>query len=116
MGFDAFFRDLSGQAFPRLSGFGAMISSPSPEFLGMVFADPSGVVRSGRSVGLSNIGPAIRWIKFARAMAPLVALTARAVAIVAAWPAPPEKVLDIAAGHGMFGISIALTAPRRRSC
>jgi precorrin-6B methylase 2 len=86
----------------------------SPEFRAMVFADPAGVVRSGGSVGLGNLGPNDPiWIKFARAMAPLVTPTARAVAaLVAGWPTPPNKVLDIAAGHGMFGISVALAAPR----
>jgi precorrin-6B methylase 2 len=84
----------------------------APEFLTMVFADPSGVVRSGGSAGLGNLKPDDPiWIKFARAMAPLITPTARAVAaLVAAWPTPPAKVLDIAAGHGMFGISIALAA------
>jgi hypothetical protein len=85
----------------------------SPEFRAMVFADPAEVVRSGGSIGLGNLGPDDPiWIKFARAMAPLVTATARAVAgLVATWPTLPVKVLDIAAGHGMFGISIALVAP-----
>jgi SAM-dependent methyltransferase len=91
----------------------AMDFLASPEFRGMVFADPAGVVRSGGSVGLGNIGPDDPiWIKFARAMAPLVTPGARVVAaLVAAWPTQPKKVLDIAAGHGMFGISVALAAP-----
>jgi precorrin-6B methylase 2 len=88
----------------------------SPEFLAMVFADPTAVVRSGGSLGLGNIGPDNPiWIKFARAMAAPVTPTARAVAArVVAGPAPPQKVLDIAAGHGMFGISVALAAPGAR--
>jgi SAM-dependent methyltransferase len=85
----------------------------SPEFRAMVFADPAGVVRSGGSIGLGNLPPDDPiWIKFARAMAPLVTPTARAIAaLVASWPTPPKRVLDIAAGHGMFGISVALAAP-----
>jgi hypothetical protein len=87
-----------------------------PEFLAMVFADPAAVVRSGGSLGLGNIGrdnPI--WIKFARAMAAPVTPTARAVAArVVAGPTRPQKVLDIAAGHGMFGISVALAAPGAR--
>jgi len=85
----------------------------SPEFRALVFTDPAAVVRAGGSLGLGNIGPDDPiWIKFARAMAPLVTPTARAVAtLVAAWPASPGKVLDIAAGHGIFGISIALAVP-----
>jgi SAM-dependent methyltransferase len=85
----------------------------SPEFRTLVFADPAGVVRSGGSIGLANLRPDDPiWIKFARAMAPLVTPTARAFAdLVSAWPTLPMKVLDIAAGHGVFGISIALAAP-----
>jgi precorrin-6B methylase 2 len=84
------------------------------EFRAMVFADPAGVVRSGGSLGLGTLGPDDPiWIKFARGIAPLMTPTACAVAaVVAASPTPPEKVLDIAAGHGMFGISVALAAPR----
>jgi ubiquinone/menaquinone biosynthesis C-methylase UbiE len=49
------------------------------------------------------------WVKFARAMAPMMAMPARAMAeMLSAGDGPrPMKVLDIAAGHGLFGISIA---------
>lgn len=82
----------------------------------MVFADPAAVVRSGGSLGLGNIAPDNPiWIRFARGMAASVAPTARAVAAcVVAGPAPPQKVLDIAAGHGMYGVSVALAAPGAR--
>jgi hypothetical protein len=88
----------------------------SAEIRTMVFADPAGVVRSGGSLDLGTLGPDDPiWIRFARALAPLVTPTARAVAdFVAAWPIPPEKVLDISAGHGLFGISIAVAAPDAR--
>jgi 2-polyprenyl-3-methyl-5-hydroxy-6-metoxy-1,4-benzoquinol methylase len=47
------------------------------------------------------------WVTFARAMAPITMLPARAMA--AQLPATgPLRVLDIAAGHGNFGITIAL--------
>jgi SAM-dependent methyltransferase len=46
------------------------------------------------------------WVLFARAMAPMMALPAREMAeLVAA--SGPLRVLDIAAGHGIFGIAIA---------
>ena len=39
---------------------------------------------------------------------PFVAPCAEAIAAeVATWPTTPRKVLDIAAGHGMFGIAVA---------
>ena len=48
------------------------------------------------------------WVKFAEAMAPLAYMTAEQVAgMVEAEGVRPRKVLDIAAGHGMFGIALA---------
>ncbi len=48
------------------------------------------------------------WVDFARAMAPLMAMPAEMIAdFLQASSAPRWKVLDIAAGHGMFGIALA---------
>jgi len=48
------------------------------------------------------------WVEFARAMAPLAGMTALLVAnLLDAEHAPGWKVLDVAAGHGMFGIVLA---------
>lgn len=48
------------------------------------------------------------WVEFARAMGPLAALTGRFLAnLLQADAAPPWKVLDIAAGHGEFGVALA---------
>jgi 2-polyprenyl-3-methyl-5-hydroxy-6-metoxy-1,4-benzoquinol methylase len=48
------------------------------------------------------------WVEFARAMAPLMAFPAEGIAqMVGADAAEKWKVLDVAAGHGMFGIAIA---------
>jgi hypothetical protein len=45
-------------------------------------------------------------------MAPAANRNAQTIAgLVAAWPAPPGKVLDIAAGHGLFGILVAKAVP-----
>jgi ubiquinone/menaquinone biosynthesis C-methylase UbiE len=46
------------------------------------------------------------WVLFARAMAPMMAMPAGMIAEQVAGTGP-MKVLDIAAGHGMFGIAIA---------
>ena len=52
------------------------------------------------------------WVEFARAMAPLMVFPAEAIAeIVGAQSGENWKVLDIAAGHGMFGIAIAKRNP-----
>ena len=48
------------------------------------------------------------WVEFARGMAPLAGMTAAALAAVLDVDhAPPRRVLDIAAGHGLFGITLA---------
>jgi predicted O-methyltransferase YrrM len=53
------------------------------------------------------------WVQFARAMAPLAAMLAESTAAaVGADTNQPWRVLDIAAGHGMFGIAIAKHNPQ----
>jgi precorrin-6B methylase 2 len=52
------------------------------------------------------------WVEFARAMAPLAGMSALLLAtLLDAEHAPPWKVLDVAAGHGMFGITLARLNP-----
>src|SRR6185437_5232032 len=51
------------------------------------------------------------WVLFARAMAPMMAMPAQAIAERVAG-AGPLRVLDIAAGHGIFGIAIAQKNPQ----
>jgi 2-polyprenyl-3-methyl-5-hydroxy-6-metoxy-1,4-benzoquinol methylase len=53
------------------------------------------------------------WVEFARAMAPLMQMPARLLAgLVGGDPGQPLRVLDIAAGHGLFGIAIANRYPQ----
>jgi 2-polyprenyl-3-methyl-5-hydroxy-6-metoxy-1,4-benzoquinol methylase len=52
------------------------------------------------------------WVAFARAMAPLMQLPARLLAdLVGGDRQQPLRVLDVAAGHGLFGIAIAERFP-----
>ncbi|WP_437767621.1 class I SAM-dependent methyltransferase [Sorangium sp. So ce281] len=52
------------------------------------------------------------WVRFARAMAPLMRLTAQLMANVVEVPGGrPARVLDVAAGHGVFGITLAQRHP-----
>ena len=52
------------------------------------------------------------WVKFAQAMAPLMAMPSRILAELVPTPKDREvKVLDIAAGHGLFGIAFAQQNP-----
>jgi 2-polyprenyl-3-methyl-5-hydroxy-6-metoxy-1,4-benzoquinol methylase len=53
------------------------------------------------------------WVPFARAMAPLMQLPARLLAdLIGGDIRQPLRVLDVAAGHGLFGISIAERYPQ----
>ena len=53
------------------------------------------------------------WVKFARGMAPLMAMPAQLMAKLAdPQPAGKLKILDIAAGHGLFGIAFATNNPQ----
>jgi hypothetical protein len=85
----------------------------APEMMQLYLDDPAAFVRNGGSVGLANIAPEHPlWVKFARAMAPFMAPLAQGIAAeVARWPSPPRKVLDVAAGHRVFGIAVGKAVP-----
>lgn len=51
------------------------------------------------------------WVKFARAMMPLMHMPAEIMAAELHKAGEAHKVLDIAAGHGIFGISVAKQNP-----
>ena len=79
------------------------------------FADVAQVVRRGGTTlaGAGTTAPDHPvWVRFARAMAPLMRMPARAVVdLVEVDPAGPLRVLDVAAGHGMFGLAFAAAYP-----
>ena len=55
------------------------------------------------------------WVAFARGMAPLMELPARLLAdLIGGDTLQPLRVLDVAAGHGLFGITIAERYPQAR--
>ncbi len=88
----------------------------APELMQLFLENPAAYVRNGGSVGLANLAPDHPlWVKFARAMVPFMAPVAQGIAMeVARWPSPPRKVLDVAAGHGVFGIAIGKAVPGAR--
>jgi hypothetical protein len=53
------------------------------------------------------------WVDFARAMAPLMFLPAKLLAgLIGGDRSAPLRVLDVAAGHGLFGITVAQEYPK----
>jgi 2-polyprenyl-3-methyl-5-hydroxy-6-metoxy-1,4-benzoquinol methylase len=53
------------------------------------------------------------WVAFARAMAPLMRMPARLLAdLIGGDSRQPLRVLDVAAGHGLFGITVAERYPQ----
>jgi ubiquinone/menaquinone biosynthesis C-methylase UbiE len=79
------------------------------------FKDFAEIVRKGGT--LSPEGGTIApdhpiWVKFARAMAPMMALPAQLMARLVDPAADKKlKILDIAAGHGLYGIAFAQKNP-----
>ena len=51
------------------------------------------------------------WVLFARHMMPMMRMGSENLAAALAKEAPAQKVLDIAAGHGLFGIAVARHNP-----
>lgn len=78
------------------------------------FEDLAGVVRRGGT--LSEGGGTVSvenplWVKFARAMVPMAAPVAGALPPLAGAGAGRQKVLDIAAGHGLYGLAFVRHNP-----
>jgi 2-polyprenyl-3-methyl-5-hydroxy-6-metoxy-1,4-benzoquinol methylase len=76
------------------------------------------IVRAGRTVmpGDGTVEPENPiWVQFAESMAPMMAPLAGPLgAVVLEGHTGPMRVLDIAAGHGLFGIEIAKQNPQAR--
>lgn len=81
----------------------------APETITQVMSDPVTFVKAGGASGLTNVSsdnPV--WVKFALAMVPFSSVEAkRTAAYMAKRAMKPRQVLDVAAGHGLFGIEAA---------
>lgn len=81
------------------------------------FANLAAIARDPHSpLALDSLAPDHPvWVAFARSMAPMMRIQARLMARLAQSEVPEaRKVLDIACGHGMFGISVAELFPDAR--
>ncbi len=103
---------------------GIFLDKNSPAYMGTVanflthdimrhnFDDTTGAVRKGGAVFHSTLAPNDEvWVEFARSMTPMMGMPAQMMAASITKPGEPIKVLDIAAGHGIFGISVARFNP-----
>jgi SAM-dependent methyltransferase len=86
----------------------------SPELMANFLQDPAAFVRRGGAPptegGTTSPDNPV-WVTFARAMAPLMAMPAELLADHLLQGARPRRILDIAAGHGLFGIALARRLP-----
>jgi 2-polyprenyl-3-methyl-5-hydroxy-6-metoxy-1,4-benzoquinol methylase len=70
------------------------------------------VRRGGSALGEGTLEPENPdWVKFAQAMMPLMSTPAEIMAAELYKGGEAQKILDVAAGHGMFGISAAKQNP-----
>jgi ubiquinone/menaquinone biosynthesis C-methylase UbiE len=93
------------------------------DFLGRIaeeqdgFKNLTGAVRKGGTVmpasGTMRPEHPI-WVSFARSMAPMMAIPSELIAQMLAREGASSNVLDIAAGHGLFGIAVASHNPEAR--
>jgi ubiquinone/menaquinone biosynthesis C-methylase UbiE len=78
------------------------------------FADVAALVRTGTTTlpeGGSVAPEHAVWVDFARGMAAMMMPAAELIARVLAIGDAPARVLDVAAGHGMFGVTLLRHAP-----
>jgi ubiquinone/menaquinone biosynthesis C-methylase UbiE len=114
----------SGDTYALAPDTGIFLDKKSPAYMGTVanfllhpimlknFEDVAAIVRKGGAVYHSTLAPEDEvWVEFARSMAPMMALPAQMMAAQITKPGDAVKVLDIAAGHGIFGISVAKFNP-----
>ena len=117
-------RDMAYSLTPDSAAF---LDRRSPGYIGSIagflglaqksgaFDDIAALVRKGGTLlgekgAIEDENPI--WVEFARSMGPIMAMPADLIGqMVAAEPGSKRRVLDIAAGHGRFGIGVAQRNP-----
>ena len=117
----------NGQRYELAPDSAIFLNKQSPAYIGSAvgfltlpeltdaFKDLTAIVRKGGSLegdATTTDPDSPKWVEFARSMAPLQKLAAEGLAeSVNASAGKKWKVLDIAAGHGMYGVTIAKHNP-----
>jgi SAM-dependent methyltransferase len=120
------FLSKSGTTYDLTPDSAMFLSKHSPAYLGQgayfllhddilkTASDVGGVIRKGGTLHGEGTMEAENpvWVEFARSMGPISAFAASTLAEAVAAPGKPQKVLDIAAGPGMYGIAVAQRNPQ----
>ncbi len=113
----------SGDRYALAPDTAALLDKASPAYMGSVanffthpamirkYDDVAGLVRNGGATDHTLAPDEPVWVEFARNMAPMFALPAKLTAPHLSAPGTPAKILDVAAGHGLFGIHAGLHNP-----
>jgi 2-polyprenyl-3-methyl-5-hydroxy-6-metoxy-1,4-benzoquinol methylase len=118
----------SGQEYALTDESATFLDRKSPAYMGSctrfllndslrkhLLALPA-AVRHGGSTDRSIVDPEAEvWVEFARSMAPMMMMASEGLAsLVVRDSTRPLKVLDIAAGHGLFGIAVLRANPNAK--
>ena len=119
----------SGASYQLTAEAAMFLSTRSPAYLGTTARF---LLRPELKLNFENLTEAVRrggvppsgdnnvsdenpiWVEFARSMGPMMVPAAQVIAGLVADGSGAPQVLDIAAGHGLFGITIAQRHPRAR--
>ena len=116
----------TGDTYELTRDSAVFLSTRSPAYLGSAveflysFETARNMDRLTETIRTGTVAPEANtvsddnpvWVKFARGMAPMMVPPANAIAdVLQVDAAGPIRVLDIAAGHGMFGITVAMRNP-----
>jgi 2-polyprenyl-3-methyl-5-hydroxy-6-metoxy-1,4-benzoquinol methylase len=113
----------SGDQYGLAPDTALLLDKNSPRYMGQVadffvhpvmvakYNDVAELVRNGGATDHTLSPNEHMWVEFARSMAPMFDLPASIVAKKVAALGNLTKVLDVAAGHGLFGIHVALENP-----
>lgn len=118
----------SGERYSLTDSSATFLDKTSPAYMGSIVGfilDPyltrgfdtlTEAVRQGGTAvtGDGSVDPeSPMWVTFARSMAPMMFMPGQQIAEIAGFETDqPIKVLDIAAGHGIFGITMAQRYPQ----